>query len=180
MNITNMREPEATAFRPRIWRLAHGRTLTLGPRGLLMAIINVTPDSFSDGGRFGNVEEVVEAARTALALGARVFVAFCQIEEAASEMEGGDGVMRDGTDEIDSKGIASALFYHSLELADCDASYVVREKARFVRALILLSRDGECKVENLAGRLLSSKRRDIVVENPFKGTFCWRLIIGCW
>lgn len=72
MNITTMREPAATAFRPRIWRLAHGRTLTLGPRGLLMAIINVTPDSFSDGGRFGNVEEAVEAARSALALGATI------------------------------------------------------------------------------------------------------------
>ena len=32
--------------------LAHGRDLELGPRGGLMAIINVTPDSFSDGGQF--------------------------------------------------------------------------------------------------------------------------------
>ena len=34
------------------WNLAHGRSLELGPRGLLMGIVNVTPDSFSDGGRF--------------------------------------------------------------------------------------------------------------------------------
>ncbi|NRQ14834.1 dihydropteroate synthase [Ensifer sesbaniae] len=34
------------------WKLAHGRSLELGPRGVLMAIVNVTPDSFSDGGRF--------------------------------------------------------------------------------------------------------------------------------
>ena len=33
------------------WRL-RTRTLALGPRTLLMGILNVTPDSFSDGGRF--------------------------------------------------------------------------------------------------------------------------------
>jgi dihydropteroate synthase len=39
-----------TPFDPVAWKLAHGRELTLGPTGWLMAIINVTPDSFSDGG----------------------------------------------------------------------------------------------------------------------------------
>ncbi|WP_370688178.1 dihydropteroate synthase [Flavimaribacter sediminis] len=72
MTIPTLREAVATAFRPRIWRLAHGRTLTVGPRGLLMAIINVTPDSFSDGGRFDNVAEAVDAAGNALALGATI------------------------------------------------------------------------------------------------------------
>ena len=33
------------------WRL-RTRTLALGPRTLLMGILNVTPDSFSDGGLF--------------------------------------------------------------------------------------------------------------------------------
>lgn len=49
-------------FAPRIWPLAHGRTLALGPKGLIMAIVNVTPDSFSDGGRFDNASAAVEAA----------------------------------------------------------------------------------------------------------------------
>ncbi|MGH9915487.1 MAG: dihydropteroate synthase, partial [Pyrinomonadaceae bacterium] len=31
------------------WKLAH-RTLTLGERTLVMGILNITPDSFSDGG----------------------------------------------------------------------------------------------------------------------------------
>jgi len=35
------------------------RDITLGERTLLMGIINVTPDSFSDGGRFANAEEAV-------------------------------------------------------------------------------------------------------------------------
>jgi dihydropteroate synthase len=40
------------AVRPRFeWRL-RTRTLALGPRTLLMGILNVTPDSFSDGGQF--------------------------------------------------------------------------------------------------------------------------------
>jgi dihydropteroate synthase len=40
------------AVRPKFdWRL-RSRTLALGPRTLLMGILNATPDSFSDGGRF--------------------------------------------------------------------------------------------------------------------------------
>ena len=40
------------AVRPRFhWRL-RTRTLELGPRTLVMGVINVTPDSFSDGGQF--------------------------------------------------------------------------------------------------------------------------------
>ncbi len=34
------------------WMLAHGRHLDLGDEAVLMGILNVTPDSFSDGGRF--------------------------------------------------------------------------------------------------------------------------------
>src|ERR1035441_368222 len=44
--------PMPFAVRPRFnWRL-RTRTLALGERTLLMGILNVTPDSFSDGGRF--------------------------------------------------------------------------------------------------------------------------------
>ncbi|MHB2264772.1 dihydropteroate synthase [Aliihoeflea sp. PC F10.4] len=45
-----------------IWQLAHGRTLTLGPRALIMGILNVTPDSFSDGGHFISVDLAVAQA----------------------------------------------------------------------------------------------------------------------
>ncbi len=40
----------ANPFSPVEWLCAGDRRLTLGRRGVLMAIINVTPDSFSDGG----------------------------------------------------------------------------------------------------------------------------------
>jgi dihydropteroate synthase len=38
------------------------RTLVLGERTLVMGVLNVTPDSFSDGGKFFSVSRAVEAA----------------------------------------------------------------------------------------------------------------------
>lgn len=49
-------------FSPRRWRVGHGRFLDLGARGHLMGIVNATPDSFSDGGRFATADAAVEAA----------------------------------------------------------------------------------------------------------------------
>ena len=46
----------------RRWQLAHGRHLDLGPKALVMGILNVTPDSFSDGGRFDTAERALEQA----------------------------------------------------------------------------------------------------------------------
>ncbi|MCP4998639.1 MAG: dihydropteroate synthase [Hyphomicrobiales bacterium] len=59
-------------FAPRTWRLAHDRSLEVGARGHLKAIINVTPDSFSDGGRFDNVAAAIEAAVAMIADGATI------------------------------------------------------------------------------------------------------------
>jgi dihydropteroate synthase len=41
--------------------LADGRELSLGPRTLVMGILNITPDSFSDGGRLLEPARAVEA-----------------------------------------------------------------------------------------------------------------------
>lgn len=59
-------------FDPVVWRLAHGRTLTLGPTGVIMAIINVTPDSFSDGGRNLEHRDAIENALRAVDDGAAI------------------------------------------------------------------------------------------------------------
>src|SRR5271157_5201697 len=40
------------------WQL-RTQTLTIGERPLVMGILNVTPDSFSDGGRFDTTEKAV-------------------------------------------------------------------------------------------------------------------------
>ncbi|GEB35371.1 dihydropteroate synthase [Brevibacillus parabrevis] len=47
-------------------------TLPLGERTLVMGILNVTPDSFSDGGRFVDVEQALSQARAMVEAGADV------------------------------------------------------------------------------------------------------------
>lgn len=53
-------------------RLPDGRTLALGERTLVMGIINVTPDSFADGGAYPDPERAVEAALALEADGADI------------------------------------------------------------------------------------------------------------
>ena len=47
-----------------------GKTLTLGTQTHVMGILNVTPDSFSDGGRYLDVQQAVTHAETMVAEGA--------------------------------------------------------------------------------------------------------------
>jgi dihydropteroate synthase len=48
----------------RRWQLAHGRSLEFGARALVMGILNVTPDSFADGGRYFTPDRALaQAAR---------------------------------------------------------------------------------------------------------------------
>ncbi|MDD2510450.1 MAG: dihydropteroate synthase [Syntrophomonas sp.] len=49
--------------RERTIALAHGKELSLNQRTLIMGILNVTPDSFSDGGRYMEAGKAVERAR---------------------------------------------------------------------------------------------------------------------
>ncbi len=67
-----LNEPASTARVERVWRLAHGRSLALGPRGLVMGILNVTPDSFSDGGRFDTFDGALRQAERMLLEGASI------------------------------------------------------------------------------------------------------------
>jgi dihydropteroate synthase len=52
--------------------LPNGRSLELGSRTLVMGVLNVTPDSFSDGGRFGDASRAVDAALAMVAAGADI------------------------------------------------------------------------------------------------------------
>lgn len=55
------------------WQIPCGRfTLELGERTLVMGIVNVTPDSFSDGGHFFRVDAAVAHARAMVAAGANI------------------------------------------------------------------------------------------------------------
>lgn len=53
------------------WKLA-GETIDLGRGALLMGVLNVTPDSFSDGGQFFDLDAAVEQASRMLADGADI------------------------------------------------------------------------------------------------------------
>jgi dihydropteroate synthase len=54
------------------WMLAHGRHLDLGGKALVMGVLNVTPDSFSDGGRFDTVGNALGQALRMVGEGAAI------------------------------------------------------------------------------------------------------------
>jgi len=59
-------------FTPGITLNCRSQKLELGRRTLIMGILNVTPDSFSDGGLFAKVEAAVEHAENMVAQGADI------------------------------------------------------------------------------------------------------------
>jgi len=56
----------------RQWKLAHGRMLELGAEALIMGVLNVTPDSFSDGGRHVALDAALAAAHAMAEDGAAI------------------------------------------------------------------------------------------------------------
>ncbi|PZU88471.1 MAG: dihydropteroate synthase [Chelatococcus sp.] len=48
---------------PAVLTLPDGRSLALAPAPLIMGVVNVTPDSFSDGGRFDTTEKALAQGR---------------------------------------------------------------------------------------------------------------------
>jgi dihydropteroate synthase len=70
----------------RVWRCG-GHVFPLGERTLVMGIVNVTPDSFSDGGMFGDSQDAV-------AHGARL------VDEGADLLDVGGESTRPGSDPV--------------------------------------------------------------------------------
>ena len=56
----------------REWQIADGRSLRIGERTLVMGILNVTPDSFSDGGEFLSTDKALAHAEQMIAEGADI------------------------------------------------------------------------------------------------------------
>jgi len=56
----------------REWQIAGGRTLLIGERTLVMGVLNVTPDSFSDGGEFLSLDSALKHAAQMIAEGADI------------------------------------------------------------------------------------------------------------
>jgi len=59
-------------FASKVWKLAHGKKLELGPKSLIMGVLNVTPDSFSDGGAFIQPDRALYRAQEMRRQGARI------------------------------------------------------------------------------------------------------------
>src|SRR6185436_6328674 len=55
----------------REWKLAH-RSLSWGERTLIMGVLNVTPDSFSDGGQFFSFDQAIAQAERMIGEGADI------------------------------------------------------------------------------------------------------------
>ncbi len=62
---------ENKAIASREWTIARGR-LPIGERTLIMGVLNVTPDSFSDGGQFLLLDQAIERAEQMIAEGADI------------------------------------------------------------------------------------------------------------
>lgn len=75
---------------PRTLELPDGRKLVVGERPLVMGILNVTPDSFSDGGRYMDVERALERAEE-------------MVEEGADIIDLGGYSTRPGATHVDQK-----------------------------------------------------------------------------
>ena len=56
----------------KIWHLAHGRSLEFGEKSVIMGILNITPDSFSDGGHHSEFETALAAAGKMIEDGATI------------------------------------------------------------------------------------------------------------
>jgi dihydropteroate synthase len=54
-----------------LWKIK-GRALAIGARTLVMGVVNVTPDSFSDGGQFYTFEQALDQSEKLLAEGADI------------------------------------------------------------------------------------------------------------
>ena len=59
-------------FKSRQWQLANGQSLELGPKAQIMGILNVTPDSFSDGGKFDHIDNALAQAAKMVEEGASI------------------------------------------------------------------------------------------------------------
>src|SRR6185295_17989794 len=93
--------PETT----RTWtlRLPRGRRLELGKRPRVMGILNLTPDSFSDGGLWTDPERAVEQGLRMLAAGADA------IDLGAESTRPGGGVYGGGAATVSAEAEAARL-----------------------------------------------------------------------
>jgi len=132
---------------PRIWRHAKG-VLELN-RPIIMGILNVTPDSFSDGGQFNTVPEAVEHARQLVALGADII-------DVGGESTRPQGARQIGIDE-ELNRVVPVVRVLAGELPDTLISVDTNKSVVAMAAL----RAGAAIVNDVSGFRLDEKMADV-------------------
>ena len=84
-----MQLPPDSVFETKTLRLGQGREMELGPRSRVMGILNVTPDSFSDGGLHANTDVAIAAA-------------LAMVDEGANIIDIGGESTRPGAEKVDA------------------------------------------------------------------------------
>ncbi|HKB68404.1 MAG TPA: dihydropteroate synthase [Pyrinomonadaceae bacterium] len=79
----------------REWHIAGGRKLPIGERTLVMGILNVTPDSFSDGGEFFSLDNAMAHAEQMIAEGADI------IDVGGESTRPGDAAILSAAEELE-------------------------------------------------------------------------------
>lgn len=70
--MTHFETTTFSPFDPVTWRVANGNEMEIGSKGVLVGIVNVTPDSFSDGGQYLDQKKAVEHAFSMIEAGAAI------------------------------------------------------------------------------------------------------------
>ena len=92
----------------RQWKLA-GRVVTYGERTLIMGVLNVTPDSFSDGGEFFSRDKAIAHAQRMIAEGADIIDVGGESTRPGSEFISDDEEMRRVIPVIEQLSSASSV-----------------------------------------------------------------------
>ena len=129
--------------------LAHGSRLTIGKKTMIMGILNVTPDSFSDGGRFFDCDRAVAHALAMAEAGADII----DIGGASSRPA---SIMADESEEIQRiLPVIKRLAAHNLTIS------VDTFRARVAEAAL---EQGAHIINDIGGFEMDAKLLDVLVK----------------
>lgn len=147
-----------------------GKELLLGERTLIMGILNVTPDSFSDGGKYFNIEDAIIQAERMVLEGADI------LDLGAESSRPGHVVVSDEEEWQRLEPVLKALLEHvavPISIDTCKAS--VAEKALAAGAHIINDIWGLMKDSDMAS-VVGKYQAPVIVMHNQEGTNYHHLI----
>jgi len=128
-------------FEEQVWALAHERGIVLGPDAITVGILNVTPDSFSDGGEHDGVDTAITHAEAMMEVGADI------IDIGGESTRPGAEAIDAETEERRVMPIIERLAGHENMLLSID-TYRASTAERAIKAGVHIINDvGGCQVE---------------------------------